>query len=355
MVDISYDKKELNDIFSEDKKELNDILSEDETKSVDISFDNEEEIIKYRKRDIKIDKDNKHLLNEYTWGYNKDNYLTTKIRFHQFVMNFKPKLDSKLSIDHINRDRLDNRKSNLRVADKSTQAMNTTKKSDDTGVYLIKDKYGNPISWRGCYTKHNRRSFSIKENGYDGAKKLATEYRMKAINNDKYEGKLKYQEINNVIFEGLEEYVEYKGKKILIDTEDKHYLDEYSWHYDKGYLVMTMSIHFLIMNFKPNLDRKLSIDHKNRNPLDNTKNNLRITNSLIQSINKNLRKDNTSGTTGVYPGVNSWIAQWKENGINKSKSFSISKYGDEGAKKLAIEYRMKMISQIDEYKIALNL
>jgi hypothetical protein len=52
-------------------------------------------------------------------------------------------------------------------------------------------------------------------------------------------------------------------------------------------------------------------DHKNRNPLDNRKDNLRKANNRENAMNHNLRKDNTSGVIGVNwdSRINKWIAR----------------------------------------------
>lgn len=309
-------------------------------------------IVNHKGINVMIDRQDKHFFDEYNWQNNR-NYFDASVALHTLIMNFKPKLDSKLSVDHINRDKLDNRKSNLRIVDKSTQAIN---RPDKKG-YFIRNK-----SWVGELLENGEtksKSFSIEEFGYENAKKMAKEYRKELLSECKYNGKLKYEETTNIIFEGLEQYVEYKGKKILVDKEDKHYLEEYSWNYDScGYLITKIRLHHLIINFKPVLDKKLSVDHKNNNPLDNTRNNLRIVNKTIQMINRGKRKDNTSGVIGVYfdEKYNRWRCEWVDNGVKKTKSFAVIKYGGyENAKKLAIEYRAKMISQIESYKIALNL
>ena len=38
-----------------------------------------------------------------------------------------------------------------------------------------------------------------------------------------------------------------------------------------------------------------------------------------------------------------WTAFWEEDGIQKTKTFSVIKYGNEGARNAACEYRKKMI------------
>jgi hypothetical protein len=323
----------------------------------------DEEYVKYKDKSSLININDKHFFNEYSWYYNSDGYLVTTIKFHQMVINFKSKLNPELSVDHRNRDKFDNRKCNLRITDKSTQAINRNKKSESvmSGVYTKNDSNGNPLHWVAELTEDGKvykQSFSINKYGHEEAKQMAIKFRTDCINNSKYKDDLEYENKTNIIFEDLEEYVEYKGKKTLIDREDKHVLNEYSWNWDKkGYLQTTIRLHMMILNFKPKLDNKLSVDHVNGNRLDNTRNNLRIVDRTIQNINRPIKKNNTSGFVGVWLGENRrWVAEWKENKQKRTKSFSFIKYGgSDNAKKLAIEYRKEAISKIESYIIALGL
>lgn len=57
--------------------------------------------------------------------------------------------------DHINRDKLDNRRDNLRLADKSLNAVNTKDKKNSTGyrgVYLYNPKLYRDNNWKPFYT-----------------------------------------------------------------------------------------------------------------------------------------------------------------------------------------------------------
>ena len=226
------------------------------------------------------------------------------------------------------------------------------------GIYLQKNNKGNITHWVVSLTENkkiNHKRFSVKEHGNEKAKELAINYRTILINNAKYQNKLKYEENLDVIFEDTEEYVEYKGNKILIDKEDMHLLDEYNWNYSKqNYLRTTIRLHMFIMNVKPKLNEELSIDHIDRNKLNITKSNLRLVNRTIQMINRKM-KNNTSGIVGVYLNINRWVAEWRENKQKRTKSFAINKYGENEAKQMAIDYRNKMISEIEVYKIALCL
>lgn len=84
-------------------------------------------------------------------------------------------------------------------------------------------------------------------------------------------------------------------------------------------------------------------------------NNCRWANHEQQTRNRSMHRNNTVGTTGVEydsygKNKNSprYRANWVENKVKKSKSFSVNKYGDEEAYRLACEYRDLMIAKLNE-------
>jgi hypothetical protein len=88
-------------------------------------------------------------LNKFKWSRDKDNYSISNIdgklwRIHRYIMIniLKNNLTPQQKVDHINRNKLDNRRENLRVVTSSENSRNRTKKKNATskyfGVCLIK-------------------------------------------------------------------------------------------------------------------------------------------------------------------------------------------------------------------------
>lgn len=78
---------------------------------------------------FKIDIDDYEKIKAYCWGKDNAGYISARIngklvRLHRLVMN----PDKKLVVDHINRDKSDNRKSNLRICTQHQNSMNTKAK-----------------------------------------------------------------------------------------------------------------------------------------------------------------------------------------------------------------------------------
>jgi hypothetical protein len=93
------------------------------------------------------------------------------------------------------------------------------------------------------------------------------------------------------------------------------------------------------------------IDHINGNRQDNRLVNLRNVSKTLNQRNAVKRTDNSSGIVGVreiyYP-TKYWVAQWMD-GKRKNKWFSVKKYGEKKAKKLAIQCRVKRIAELGGY------
>jgi len=158
-----------------------------------------------------------------------------------------------------------------------------------------------------------------------------------------------------------------RGQFTLVDAEDYDRIDEYCWcasyipKTNKFYAMNDpyhgkfITLHNFIMEYYDVVDG-WTVDHINRDPLDNRKSNLRIVSSRIQNINKNKSARNTSGTIGVNKYGQSWLATWVDcDGAQKSKSFGIRKYGEEDAKNMAVCFRKQKEKTLPHYKEALGL
>ena len=86
-----------------------------------------------RKHELKcmaiIDIDYVERISKIHWNTNSKGYIFGNIngkmiRLHHFILDFKWNGDQQYTIDHINRNKLDNRKCNLRIADMTTQNRN---------------------------------------------------------------------------------------------------------------------------------------------------------------------------------------------------------------------------------------
>lgn len=102
------------------------------------------------------------------------------------------------------------------------------------------------------------------------------------------------------------------------------------------------------------IGEELEVDHIDGNRGNNLISNLRVVDKQTNLMNMSMYKNNTSGVCGVYKKHRkdrppSWVAQWSDlNGKLNYKYFSIKKYGLEGSFLLAYEYRLKMISELNE-------
>jgi len=163
---------------------------------------------------------------------------------------------------------------------------------------------------------------------------------------------------NTIIDKGDHYSVKSPGnKEFLADKCDLPFIEAHIWSpTNKNYVVTNQNgkkirFHNLILGYTPNMN--CSIDHINRNPLDNRRPNLRLVNQQIQNINRNPR--NLAIQSGVYLSKNRWIANWvDEFGNTKAVTFNINKYGFEPAKQLAVAKRSEMELRLNHYRIALH-
>lgn len=104
----------------------------------------------------------------------------------------------------------------------------------------------------------------------------------------------------------------------------------------------------IILNNIELLNKQI-VDHLDGNPFNNKIENLKV--KSTEQNNRNLKRNtkNKSGVTGVCVVSNSYFrAYWYEDGVCKSKNFSIKIHGHEKAFELATCYRSEMILKLNE-------
>jgi len=91
---------------------------------------------------------------------------------------------------------------------------------------------------------------------------------------------------------------------------------------------------------------ELVIDHIDGNPLNNAIANLR---EVSHQQNSRNRKPKTDGIPGVYikQGLQ-WVASLPHEGKTRIRGFSISKYGNDAAREMAIEARKEFLNEMNK-------
>ena len=163
------------------------------TKNEIIKFEDHAEILLYNREneEIKraiIDLDDFDLVSVYKWRYNHGyaNHRMSGMSLQNLIMDFTP--DKKHIIDHINRDRLDCRKNNLRVVDYFVNGYNKGTQSNNTsgfpGVFYIKSI----DRWKANIKVHKKNiglgTFKNKEEAILARKVGETTYFGEEINRD---------------------------------------------------------------------------------------------------------------------------------------------------------------------------
>lgn len=97
------------------------------------------------------------------------------------------------------------------------------------------------------------------------------------------------------------------------------------------------------------------IDHIDGNATNNAIANLRVVTRAENAKNKRKYLNNTSGVTGVYRTTSGgraiWVSSWNPygNGKRETRGFAVSKYGEEGARALAIAKRDEEFAKLEGY------
>lgn len=130
----------------------------------------------------------------------------------------------------------------------------------------------------------------------------------------------------------------------------------------EGYFIVGLNrkryrVHRIIFEmFNGKIPKAAVIDHIDRNKGNNKIENLRAVDNRVNSRNAKRYSSNSSGVNGVSvqtsykPSGNysAYVANWVDlQGVKHGKSFSIIKYGREVALRLAEEYRLGKIAELN--------
>lgn len=120
-----------------------------------------------------------------------------------------------------------------------------------------------------------------------------------------------------------------------------------------GFKNKSYQVHRIIWALKNgSIDPKLIIDHLDGNPFNNHVGNLSLKPPEDNMRNMRVNRNNKTGTTGVMLTAKDneryyYVAHWHElDGREGRKHFSISKFGEETAKALAVTYREEQIRRL---------
>jgi len=253
-----------------------------------------------RNKFVIVSEEDFEYLSQFNWCY-KD-YARRNILMHRGIAE-RMGLDLSNEIDHINGDKLDNRRENLRSATRSQNMMNSGKPKNNTsghkGVSWHRNKWEARIIING--KKKHLGCFEDKEEAAKAYKEAA----------EKYFGEFA---TNNVIL--------LLGKKILLPknkfaivSEEDYDLSQFSWCYNR-YAYRTILMHREIAE-RMGLDLSNDIDHINGDKLDNRRENLRSATRSQNKMNRGKQKNNTSGHKGVSWHRNKWQVKIQVNSKQK--------------------------------------
>lgn len=198
--------------------------------------------------------------------------------------------------------------------------------------------------------KHYRCTFGSGKNRISKTfkiKKNAIEYKKKKSNELKLTKNIIYKENENY------EMLLSNGEKMKFDKDDMETIDKYIWIHIRDNLIKNKEneyYHRKIMN----VDKNNMVIHINGNKLDNRKVNLKIISKSLSSILNSSGISNKTGHIGIYREnkKNRWIGYYYDNGKIIKKTYSINKYGDEYAMKLAINFRNGGTKRLKTYQTA---
>lgn len=212
--------------------------------------------------------------------------------------------------------------------------------------YIGKDKGGNRL-WKcvcECGKNHISPTYALNNGSVKSCGCIRDEQRKKKKLN-KYEFKEDF----------VVGYSSNKNIKFYIDKDDYEVVKQHTWYINsKGYVatrakrnneespVYTMFLHRLIMNLgETDNYHEEEVEHIDRNPLNNRRNNLMIKKHSENMLNKSKYKNNTSGVTGV-----NWSKSKQRWVVRVYKDSRVAFYTTKTSFKEAVESRLKAEKEI---------
>ena len=131
---------------------------------------------------------------------------------------------------------------------------------------------------------------------------------------------------------------------IIVDDEDFDRIKPYKWRINNGSIQAVVNGKLeMLSNFIMGTNR--TIDHKDRNPFNNQRENFRFCNNSLNRANSKLNKSNTSGFRGVswHKISKKWRATIRQNGYHTHIGYYHSK------KEAALAYNKKAIEIFGEF------
>ena len=122
-----------------------------------------------------------------------------------------------------------------------------------------------------------------------------------------------------------------QGKYALVSKADFERVNEHKWCYSHGYAVRRIKVAYkkyknLYMHrFLMDAQKAQIVDHKNMNPLDNSRPNLRLATKSQNLANQGMASHNTSGYKGAVRVGDGWMTQISINNKNVRIGIFLSK------------------------------
>jgi hypothetical protein len=148
-------------------------------------------------------------------------------------------------------------------------------------------------------------------------------------------------------------------KYFICDHSDIDLVQEHIWWVSFERRPVThinkKKLKFCNLKMKHTTSQKYAISHIDGDYTNNMGSNLIVTDERKRALTRNMEYLSLTGIVGVCCHTKFWKCSWvSEEGRNVTKTYSIKKFGHEGAKQKAIEQRKWAEENISHYKEAFN-